>query len=96
MWVSQEEEPFANSYLTTRESQRGVCHGTYLRYGLSRQDAKAPGGVLGRVELPAAEVELIRQRGGEDHSNHVQVVSLIQCSVAVPQTLGDLRSSAKR
>lgn len=62
----------------------------YLRYGFGCQDAKAAGGVLRWVELPAAEVELIRQRGGEDHSNHVQVVGLIQRSIAVPQTLGDL------
>lgn len=33
---------------------------TYSRYGLGRQDAKAPGGVLRRVELPSAEVELVR------------------------------------
>lgn len=41
------------------ESQRGWCHTTYLRYRFGCEDPKAPGGVLGRVELPAAEVELI-------------------------------------
>lgn len=42
------------------KSQKGWCHTTYLRYWFGREDAKAPGGVLGWVELPAAEVELIR------------------------------------
>lgn len=73
-----------------------VCHRTYLRYRFGCQDAKTPGGVLRWVELPAAEVELVRQRGGEDHSNHVQVVSLVQRSVTVPQTLGDLKRITKR
>lgn len=73
-----------------------VCHRTYLRYRFGRQDAEAPGGVLGRVELPAAEVELVGQRGGEDHSDHVQVVRLVQRRVTVPQTLGDLKRITKR
>lgn len=41
------------------KSQRGWCHTTYLRYRFGCEDPKAPGGVLGRIELPAAEVELI-------------------------------------
>lgn len=69
---------------------REVCI-THLRYGFGCQDAKAAGGVLRWVQLPAAEVELIGQRGGEDHSNDVQVVGLIQRSIAVPQALGDLK-----
>lgn len=85
-----------NSYLNTRESQRAGYHRTYLRYRFGGQDAEAPGGVLRWVELPAAEVELIRQRGGEDHSDHVQVVSLIQRSITVPQTLGDLKKITQR
>lgn len=96
MSISQEEQQIPNSDLNICESQRAVYHRMYLRYRFGCQDAKAPGGVLRWVELSAAEVELIRQRGGEDHSNHVQVISLIQRSITVPQTLGDLKGIAKR
>lgn len=96
MTIGQEKDQFPNSYLNTHESQRGAYHRTYLRYRFGCQDAEAPGGVLRWIELPAAEVELIRQRGGEDHSDHVQVVSLIQRSVTVPQTLRDLKRITKR
>lgn len=51
---------------------------TYSRYGLGRQDAKAPGGVLWRVEFPSAEVQFVRKRGGEDHPDDIQVVGLLR------------------
>lgn len=60
---------------------------TYSRYGFGSQDAEAPCGVLRWIKLPPAEVEFIRKRGGEDHPNHIKVVSLVQYSVTVPQTL---------
>lgn len=44
---------------------------TYSRYGFGCQDAEAPGGVLRWVELSSAEVKFIRERGGEDHPNHI-------------------------
>lgn len=60
---------------------------TYSRYGFGSQDAEAAGGVLGSVEFPPAEVEFVREGRGEDHPDHIQVVGLLQQSVAVPQTL---------
>lgn len=59
-------------------STGGSERGTYSRYGLGRQDAKAPGGVLGRVEFPSAEVQFVRKRGGEDHPDDIQVVGLLR------------------
>lgn len=50
----------------------------YSRYGFGSQDAEAPGGVLRWVELPPAEVKFIGEWGGEDHPNHIKVVSLLQ------------------
>lgn len=44
---------------------------TYSRYGFGSQDAKAPGGVLRWVEFPSAKVEFVRERGGEDHPDHI-------------------------
>lgn len=50
---------------------RSLDQVTYSRYGFGSQDAEAPGGVLRWVELPSAEVEFIRERGGENHPNHI-------------------------
>ena len=68
------------------ETDIGVCV-PYPRYRFGGKDAEAPGSVFWRVELPAAEVELIRQRGGEDHADHIQVVRLLRYMVTVPKTL---------
>lgn len=68
---------------------------TYSRYGFGSQDAEAPGGVLRWVELPPAEVKFIGEWGGEDHPNHIKVVSLLQYSITVPQTLWYLEKTKR-
>ena len=63
----------------------------YPGYGLGGEDAEAARGVLGGVQLPAPEVELVGEGRGQHHADDVQVVGLLlQQGVAVPQTLGDL------
>lgn len=60
-----------NMFLWSERTTGSLDQVTYSRYGFGSQDAEAPGGVLRWVELPSAEVEFIRERGGEDHPNHI-------------------------
>ncbi len=67
--------------------------GDYPRYWFSCQDAKTSSSVLRWVQLPPPEVELIRKRGGEDHSYDVKVARLLWHRVTPPQTRRYLQDS---
>lgn len=61
-----------------------------MRYGFSRENAKASGGVLGRVQLSPAEIEFVWKGCGQNHPDHVEIVRLLRYGVTASQAFWDL------